>query len=412
MKRNFVFTAISIGSRLLTGLLLFVLLARLWGPADFGLFSFVFSLVAIIVLLVDFGFAGYLLREVGAAPEHLSQLFHDGLFAKSWLLLPCLTVAAIAAWVLDEAAPAMLLLPLLLAALLLSYADFCIAPLRALGRYDIETGVVVSANFAQFLLAGAVAWQGGGPVQVAWVIVLSRLGYLALAWISLRRTAPAVRGGQRSGEGLRSTFRRILPYGVDGLLTTAWSQLDVVLVRVLYGVQAAGIYAAGQKVVQGGVALAPVFGNVFIPRLSRLASIKSRNFEDLAKRSSAIFVIGGLLLSIPLVFFSSEVTALVFGSDYDGLSDILAYLGLVLLAKYMSAAYGVLLTSIGLQKKRIVSQLIGLVVLLCGFFVALLFDLGIVLFMIFYLASVLCVFMANLFMWRRQIHCVKSWSRS
>lgn len=360
MKRNFVFTAISIGSRLLTGLLLFVLLARLWGPADFGLFSFVFSLVAIIVLLVDFGFAGYLLREVGAAPEHLSQLFHDGLFAKSWLLLPCLTVAAIAAWVLDEAAPAMLLLPLLLAALLLSYADFCIAPLRALGRYDIETGVVVSANFAQFLLAGAVAWQGGGPVQVAWVIVLSRLGYLALAWISLRRTAPAVRGGQRSGEGLRSTFRRILPYGVDGLLTTAWSQLDVVLVRVLYGVQAAGIYVAGQKVVQGAAALAPVVGNVMIPKLARQASRADAELPATAARTRMLMWATGLTFALPLLLVPDFLAALLFGPAYAQLGELFRLFGVVLMLRFVAAGYGVLVTAVGLQAKRVKAQIIGL----------------------------------------------------
>lgn len=403
MTKNFLFTGVSIGSRLLTGLLLFILLARLWGPFEFGLFSFVFSLVALVVLITDFGFAGYLLREIGANPEKLPVLFSDGVKAKSWLLVPCLIVSVVLMFALGEAVPADLYIPLFIGGVLLSYCDFCIAPLRALGRYDIETGVVVSANCVQFILAATVAWNGGEPTHVAWTIVVSRVFFLSLAWLSLRHVAPLIQS-YRTGESIQRTFCRVLPYGIDGLLTTAWSQLDVVLVRALFGIQAAGVYAAGQKIVQGGIALAPVFGNVLIPKLSRLgASHITLEFKKESIKSIIIFSVVGVVLSFPLVFFSEQIASLMFGDDYIELPLVLKFLGVALLLRYLAAAFGVLLTALGLQRMRVRSQLTGLSLFLIGTAVSSWLDLSFIFFMSFYILAICSVFLVNVYVWISQL---------
>ena len=147
MKRNFLYTAVSVGSRLLVGLLLFLLLARLWGPAQFGLFSFVFSFSALLVLLVDFGFAVYLLREVAAKPDQAHRLIAEAFRAK--LLLMGIAVALLVAGAVligPTALPPTLLAPLFLAALAMSFSDFFVSPLRALGRFDLEAALVTLAN--------------------------------------------------------------------------------------------------------------------------------------------------------------------------------------------------------------------------------------------------------------------------
>lgn len=401
MTRNFLLTGISIGSRLLTGLLLFVLLARLWGPETFGLYSFVFSLVAILVLLVDFGFSGYLLREIGAAPESLVPIFRDSLFAKGVLVPVCLTVTAVVVAILGAAAPLALVIPMLLAALSLSFADFCIAPLRALGRYDMETRIVVSTNLAQFSLAGAVAWQGGSPTEVAWVIVAARSVYLLVAYLGLRRVAPALATETPSRAGVKTTFKRIVPYGLDGLLTTAWSQLDVVLVRALYGAHGAGLYAAGQKLVQGACALAPVVGNVVVPKLSRLARIRSAQLNQTARRTSLLLIGVGAFFSLPLLLLPEALASSLFGAAYRDLGTMFRLFGIVLFLRYASAAFGVLVTSAGLQGRRVVAQIAGIVTFVAGGLVSNFLRLDMTIFLWFYAGAVMIVALINWFYWQR-----------
>jgi len=361
MKRNFLYTAVSVGSRLLVGLLLFLLLARLWGPAQFGLFSFVFSFSALLVLLVDFGFAVYLLREVAAQPSQATRLIAEAFRAKLLLTALAAGLLVVSAWVAGpQALPPSLLGPLFLAALAMSYADFFVAPLRALGRFDLEAGLVTLANGLQFALAGLVAWQGGSAVQVGWAMVVSRCLYLALAWRGARQVVPLLRIRSAVATGPLLTLRQAWPYGLDGMLSTAWNQLDVVAVRVLFGTQAVGLYSAGQKIVLGVSALAPVVGNVMIPRLARASVQLDRRFWRMAAKTSALLIAIGTAFAAPLLLWPEVVVGRLFGPEYTGLLALLPLFGVLLLVRFGGAAAGVLITAVGYQAKRVSVQVLAL----------------------------------------------------
>jgi O-antigen/teichoic acid export membrane protein len=362
MTRNFALTATSVGSRLLVSTLLFLLLARIWGPEDFGTFSFVFSVSALLMLTVDFGFGTFLLREIAADSAKAPELIGQGLRVK--FLLTAVMSAAAAALVValgSHALPLTLYFLLLLAALLLSFAEYFIASLRAFGRYDLEALLATTGNAAQFLLAGSTAWLGGTPVAVAGAMVVSRIVYLVASWRTLARTVPLLRTRQVPGN-VRSTLQQLWPYGVDGALTSVWSFIDVITVRLLFGTQAVGLYAAGQKIVQGVGALAPVVGNVMIPQLARKAHIRAPDTWRVAALTGSLMVGIGFIFAIPLVAFPGWVTSVLFGSEFSRLADWLPWFGAILLVRYAAAGVGVILSAIGLQTKRLVGQVLAILV--------------------------------------------------
>lgn len=401
MTHNFIFTGLSIGSRLLTGMLLFILLARLWGPEVFGHFSFVLSVTALLTLIVDFGFSSYLLREIGAVPESAPSIVDAGLRLKRALVPIAIVAAALLTLTLGEATPLSLVVPLMLSALIFSFSELFIAPLRALGRYDIETRLIVSANVAQFGGAGIVAWQGGTPVQVAWTIVLVRTMLLVGAYAGLRRLVPAVRSRVRPRDSIRATLGRIAPYGFDGVLTTMWSQLDVVLVRLLYGNHGAGIYVAGQKLVQGACALAPIIGNVMIPRLSRMAAVGSEELGRTANATTALMWGVGLIFSLPLALFPDLIVRALFGPGYSGLEGYLPFFSLVLFFRFAAAGFGALVTAAGLQRRRVVAQLTGLCCFIAGSLSCYSLELDLRFFLLSYAAAIFVVGLMCLLWWCR-----------
>ena len=64
---------ISTGVRLLTNLVLFVVLAHVWGPVVFGVFMYPYAIASILVRIVDYGFTG----ERAAAALAMERR-HDG----------------------------------------------------------------------------------------------------------------------------------------------------------------------------------------------------------------------------------------------------------------------------------------------------------------------------------------------
>lgn len=360
-KKNFIYTAISIGSRLVAGLLLFIVLARVWGPADFGAYSFAFGVSMTLGLIVDFGFASYLLREIGAEPGRLGNVFREGLRLKAFLVLPFSLMSSASLWYFQASLSANLFIPMLLAALALSFSEYCIAPMRALGRYDLESGIISISNLINFGVAAGVAWSGGAPVDVAWASLACRVQYLSSAAIALRKIAPVIK---QAGTRLPITtvFRRLLPYGTDGVLSTGWNQLDVVVVGALFGTTSVGIYSAGQKIVQGLYTLAQIAGNVVIPHLARLFHNRDPRFQRSAKLTIFGLAAMGAVLALPLIATSEFLVIKVFGEKYIGLISLFPYFGFILIFRFISGASGIVLTAAGFQGARAWGNFFGLIV--------------------------------------------------
>lgn len=361
MKRHFAYNLISLGSRLLVGLVLFVMLARLWGPAKFGLFTFVFSFSTLLVLLVDFGFHLYLMREVARSPSQAAALIAESFRAKLVLATAAVAIGLCLVAVIGEnALPPELVLPLFLTALALSFSELFAAPLRALGHYDQEAIVVAVSNLVQFVLVGVTAWYGGGVVQVAWAMLISRSLFLSLAHWKIRQAVPLL-NLRRSGARVSiATLRRVWTYGVESTLYLAWSQLDVVAIRALFGTEAVGTYSAGQKIVTGLSAFTAVTGNVMIPRLSRLAIASDAAFWTTARNTIVIMTLIGASLAIPLVLFSGHIIDLLYGHHFRNLIEIMPYLGGVLILKYTNVATVAAAVAAGLYRTRILAPLLGL----------------------------------------------------
>ena len=364
MTRNFIFTTISVASRLLVSSLLFLLLARLWGPEYFGVFSFVFSVSALLMLTVDFGFSTFLLREIAADRDKASQLIAQGIRAKFALTAAMVPTAGIAALAFGtHTLPLGPFILLLTAALLLSFAEFFNAPLRAIGRYDLETLLATAGNTVHFLLAGGLAWGGGTPAQVAGAMVVSRLLYLIASWRTLCRSIPPIRWNQNA-TGVWTTLKQLWPYGLDGALTNVWVYIDVVVVRILFGAQIVGLYAAGQKTVLGIGALAPVVGNVMIPHLADKSHRNAPDTWRAAAFTGSLMASIGAFFAIPLIAFPYQVVSLLFGPDFSPTAEWLPWFGLILLVRYLAGAFGIILSAIGLQRKRVVGQILAILVYL------------------------------------------------
>jgi O-antigen/teichoic acid export membrane protein len=366
-----------VASRLLTSLFLFVLLARLWGPEEFGLFSFIFSVATMVALLVDFGFQGYLLREIGAHSDRAGILVSEALSTKLVLLGLSFFIVFISLLCFRSSPGVWIALPLLLAAFSVSFSEFFISPLRALGRYELETGIVTTGNFMLFAVAGSAAYFGENSLEVAWLIASVRVLQFGISAFVCRNIVSDM-VWRPSGFGISwGVAKKAFPYGFDSALVVAWNHIDVIVVRILYGDHVVGVYAAGQKIVQGACALAPIIGNVMIPRLAKEAKAENPKLIATSRTTTRLLFGMGGLFAIPILVFSGQIGSLVFGSSFAPLSGYLFFFGLVIVFRYLAAGYGVLVTAVGLQSKRVVAQVIAFCFFLVVVSIAWVFSLRI-----------------------------------
>ncbi len=358
--------AVSTAARLLTGVVLFVLLARAWGPQDFGLFMFWFTIATISCLPVDYGFAQQVLRELGRDPSQAHALMARLRDAKLVLAAGVLALfVAVAAAARLPGAERDLALLLLVAAALFSFGDLFAMGLRGLGRFRDEMLVSVCGSLLQFGLVVVVLAAGGGLKLAAGAFVASRAAQLAALAHRFQAAAGALGRPFTRLREVGPTLAGGLRYGADHLLTNLYLALDTVLVKALLGPAAVGVYQAGLRLVQGAFAIAPVINSVYVPAIAAAAErgdSPGRHTRALLLQLALI----GSVASLALALFAGPIQRLLYGPEFGELASLLPLFGALLLLRYTIAAFGTVTAALGYQRARAGGLMLATALLAAG----------------------------------------------
>ncbi|MEY4979186.1 MAG: hypothetical protein RLZZ352_1456 [Pseudomonadota bacterium] len=377
MKKNYLLTATSIAARLSTSFILFVVLARHWGPVEYGAFVYVFSLCALLVLFVEFGLQGYLLREIAFRPKDTNDIISCAFWVKILFIIPYLCASFIVFIFFMGDASFTLFLALSMATLILSFADFFVAPLRPLGRYDLETYIVIGTNLLILTVLTLAVLQGYSSVTIAWLMAALRLLQWFIAYGVIKKIMPALSLVYPGYQNIQQAVQKSMPYGIDGFITTAWIQIDIIMAKHLFGSHTVGLYSAGQRIVQAASAIAPVIGNVMVPKLAGIQASDQSEWKKNARQCIMTMGAVGVVMGLPLILFQDFLVLLLFGSSYQELAGLFPFLGILVIVRFLASAAGILLTGAGMQASRIGTQLVSLVFFGIGSFVILTLGLSI-----------------------------------
>ncbi|TFW16408.1 lipopolysaccharide biosynthesis protein [Duganella callida] len=363
MFKNTGFMAASTAVRLLSSLVLFIALARIFGPADFGRLFYNFTLASVFLLPLEYGFGPQLLREIGRAPGEAPRIMGRVWVAKLVLSLVVVALALGYFAVLPARRPDALLFSLLLASCMLgSFGDFFLTAFRGIGKFHKETRIALGSSLLHFALVCALALRGASLETIGAGFVASRLLGLLWSWLGYRRELGVL---ALQGLGWRSallTLRDGWAYAVDFGFTSFIQQVDTLIVHYFLGPAAVGVYQAGMRFLQGAMQFAPVLGNVYLPALAGQLD-RPAELARLSRKLNLKMLGLGVAGWVGFALLGGPVAGLLYGSRYDQLMPLWPYIGLLMLLRYLAASQGVLLTAFGAQRVRVWAQMVSLALL-------------------------------------------------
>ncbi len=354
-------------SRLLSGAVLMVFVARSLGPQEFGHFVLSLSFAMVMALLVEFGHATFVMRELGRQQQTAARLLADILRAKG-LLAVGFAVAAVLVWAcagVRDAGDGLGYAYLCVMALAVTLADFLNVCFRGVGRFDKETQNVVLGSCIHLLLVMPVAWHSRSWVDIAAAFLVSRLIYLAVSLARFRMIFPGVAAAMFEPDGLAAAARQIrqtLMYAADAALVTIRSYADVFLISTFLGAGPLGLYQAGMNLVRAVENLGPIVANVFLPKLAGLLE-HPREFARHERQLLLLLLGCGLASLVATLLSTDSLLRAVFGEKFEPLFHLFPFFGLYLLLRFFAMALGVLLTARGHQSGRALAGLVSLGVL-------------------------------------------------
>jgi len=335
VARNTLFLSAAQGIRMLLGFVLIIYIANVYGVAWQGKFSILLAFLNIFQVLVSFGLPRLITREVARDAAAGNRFFWAGLAGQGLTTLAFMVLMAGVVALMPYPADTKQMLWLAVLALpLFTLYSVAGALLRAHERMHYLVYAEVASSIAQLAVAVILLSAGGSVLALAAI----RIAGLSLAAVAV--AAAALRLGYITRPAWDGAFTRgLLRQSTDFFGMAAFDallqRLDVLILSVLAGEIAAGLYDAAFQFVKVLMTLVLSFTDAIYPTLSRL-HVQARERFALATGKALSY---GFILLLPVAagttLLAPDLIALLYRRpDYAPAAEVLAVLSWALLAYF------------------------------------------------------------------------------
>lgn len=360
--RNRLYSLLATSTRAIGQIAAVLVLAKLFPPQIYGLLSLYLVYASIMAVIGDFGQATAALPAMSVAEGGIDGIYKDALaFRLSTQTTVFLLGAAICALVahVDD-------LYLFLLCCLISYlgsmADFALLPFRAARFYggEVVASILGTGVFLVAVPVAALLFHEIHAVALAYVVArMFSILLISIVWIwNLKRAGFGIAPIRLPARSFRTKCRTYFPYLVDSSLTTVMNFLDTLLVSLVLGAVAVGVYQIPAKFMQLGLIVVQIAVSIYVPSLARLAD-KGQRRVTIRKMVLELATVG-LVAALAISLVVPPVCDHFFGSAYH--LERLAWVGfgVALFLRLVAAAYGIALIVERQPAIRVIGQ--GLVI--------------------------------------------------
>lgn len=142
-----------------------------------------------------------------------------------------------------------------------------------------------------------------------------------------------------------------LPLGGSALITFFYFKLDAILLSILQGSAAVGVYGVAYKVMENLTFFPAMLAGLILPLLARSVFSDKEKFRDIADTTFRVFLIIVVPIIIGGIFFSSDIISIVSGSGFEESIVVLEFLLLSLGFIFFGHYFNMMLIVGNLQKK-------------------------------------------------------------
>ena len=324
-----------------------ILIARYLGVTDYGILSFVISLVMIIGIGEDIGTTTYSIREI-SRNKNFTKKFLSNIVPIKWLLSIILLLLTIFALYLLNYDNLVILVAfiLFLETIFLSFCSFLSGVFQAHENLKPSSIGSITANLTLLFLTIVVVIFDLGLIAVAFSYAFVYLIYFLYLYKNIINDFGSFKY-DFDFDFWRNTIFNSLPFGLTMIFYSIYFSIDVVMIQFLAGDYATGIYNSAYKVISVFTAFYVIYQYVIFPLMSKLYAEDSNllkvSFEQSFKYSLLIL----LPLCIGVYFYSPYLINLIFSSEYASASPVMQILIWTVIFLFVNGVASSLLNSIG-----------------------------------------------------------------
>lgn len=362
VKKNTFYSAITIFSRLFANVFVFWLLARFYGPEQFGIFTFAHALATTFIILADFGLDVLLITEISAQPENRNEII-DKLFG---IKLIFVFLAFILMLVSSQFFPIgrksfLLIITFGFYLIFTSLNNFLFGVFRGFEKFLFETRVAFISNLFLIVISILFLILKFDLLFIALVFVFTRIFGTSLSILYLKKIYSDFKF-RFDFSNLGILKNKTFIFGLHLIFSYLFFQIDTLLLAKLSGEYSVGIYQSVIKLIMLPLVIPDILTNALMPTLSRLYRNSNDEWLKLGGFMGRVLMMTIIPVSLILFSFSNEIINLIYGSKkFSDAVFVLKVFGIILFVRFMLEPFALMLTTSNRQKIRLVTVIIATV---------------------------------------------------
>jgi O-antigen/teichoic acid export membrane protein len=296
--------------------LLTLVVSRQLGPAIFGVFSFLTTVVISANTFSSLGLDIWMVREITKAPEKAKQYFSTILGLKAGTSLATLMLVFLIFQATDLPETTLHLLWILSIALIFNtvsqtlwhYGD-------CFKEFVYHSFLWAASNIIKSLTGIAlVLLYGELELLIIGVVLAEALALILSIYVIRRRFGPFAPKFQFAVWW--DFLSRSAPIGLGVIFSVLYFRLDIVMLQLMTDDRVVGFYSAAYKLFEVVVVLPHSLMIVLFPSLVEEFHTDRGKFKISLKKAFIVFFVVGSSIALVFFGFSNEIIGLIYGNDF------------------------------------------------------------------------------------------------
>lgn len=338
-----------------------IIMVRRLSVAEFGRFTFVFSLFGMAAVFTELGLGRMAIK--GLIDDGRDKAAFAGTLVALRSCLGVLVYASVVVFVVVAGYPPDVVRATLVAGTVLLLATLSSA-IEAVFQVNLRMGTValstVAGQFGQLALIAAIAAGGGGSV-VLFAVPAVAGEVIILAWrLATVRQLQNIRLNV-DWQQWRALLREAAPLAAGAVMVSFYYRLDSVMLSKLDTFTAVGVYGVAYKFVDIVHYLPAALMPVLLAVLVRAWPDDPRAFAENFRRAFTVLALVGALVAVEFSLFARPVISLLYGNQYvEGAHAARIVVGAECLAAFTYLALAALV-AMGRNRLYPIAAVVGLI---------------------------------------------------
>ncbi len=318
------------------------LLTNYLGTAGVGNFNAITTYINFFVVIADLGLFSVAVREISKDPQKEKKILSNVFLIR---LISCIIAGIIAAGIVflthypaEVKVGTLFGVGYLFFNLLSSVYDVAL-------QYRLKMQFSALAEFLSKIITLIALFLiirlDGGFILITSTIMLSGLSILILKWIFASRF---IKFGLEYDKKITGWILGIAwPLGIVFIVNNLFFKLDTLMLYVIKGSVAVGIYSVSYKLLEVSAIVAAYFSSSLKPTISRNIDSDKNYLTNLIGKAILVLLLVAAPISAICIAFSKEIIVFLSNSDFVGGSNALILLSFTLPLIYLDTLLGEIL---------------------------------------------------------------------